>query len=101
MKGPQALKPGSYCLECSSFDCEHFRPPLPLPPHLFAKHIAVLRGVSSGKSTKQIAYEVGLSYFTTKVYISHMMHALGLDNRVQLALWAIKHQLTETGEQKA
>ncbi len=50
----------------------------------------VLRLVAQGKSNEQIASELFLSLGTVKNHISTIMGKLGLENRVQLAVYAVK-----------
>ncbi len=50
----------------------------------------VLRLVAYGKSNEQIASELFLSLGTVKNHISTIMSKLGLENRVQLAVYAVK-----------
>lgn len=50
----------------------------------------VLRLVAQGKPNEQIASELYLSLGTVKNHISTIMGKLGLENRVQLAVYAVK-----------
>lgn len=53
----------------------------------------VLRLVAQGKSNEKIASELFLSLGTVKNHISTIMSKLGLENRVQLAVYAVKASL--------
>lgn len=50
----------------------------------------VLSLIAQGKSNEQIASELFLSLGTVKNHISMIMSKLGLENRVQLAVYAVK-----------
>jgi DNA-binding CsgD family transcriptional regulator len=47
--------------------------------------------VASGFPNKGIAHRLGISHSTVKSYVSHLMAALELSNRVELAMWATYH----------
>ncbi len=44
-----------------------------------------------GLSNKEIAYRLGLSEGTVKVYFSRLFHKVGANDRFELALYAIEH----------
>ncbi len=41
-----------------------------------------------GLGNKQIAFEMGLSPSTVKIYVYNLTHKLHLNNRTQVAVWA-------------
>jgi DNA-binding NarL/FixJ family response regulator len=47
---------------------------------------SVAEQIWSGKSLKQIAYDLGLSAGTVKVYLSDIRKSTGLENNIQIAL---------------
>lgn len=49
----------------------------------------ILRLVSTGKSNKLIAFELGITEGTVKVHVKHMLKKLNLKSRVEAALWAL------------
>lgn len=71
--------------------------PVPPPPAAFetltASEESVLRLVATGLSNREIAAELFLSVSTVKSYVSRILMKLGLRDRVQLALFALKHGL--------
>lgn len=57
---------------------------------LTAREKEILRLVAKGEPNEQIGAELFLSLGTVKKQISHIMMRLGLENRVQLAVYAVK-----------
>ena len=57
----------------------------------------VLALVGRGRSNKQIAAALHLSEGTVKGYVSTVLEKLGVDDRTQAALYAVKHGLVEIG----
>jgi DNA-binding NarL/FixJ family response regulator len=55
----------------------------------------VLALVARGRSNKQIAAALHLSEGTVKGYVSTVLEKLGVDDRTQAALYAVKHGLAE------
>lgn len=53
------------------------------------KQLATL--VSEGQQNKEIAYTLGLTEGTVKVYLSDLFAALGVPNRAALAAWAVRN----------
>ena len=49
----------------------------------------ILQLVSTGKSNKLIAFELGITEGTVKVHVKHMLKKLSLKSRVEAALWAL------------
>ncbi len=45
--------------------------------------------VAEGHSNKEIAFRTGLTEGTVKIYVSVILTRLRLDNRTQMALWAL------------
>ena len=89
---------GVICLGCYSLICEHVAKPRGNPPQLAASLVRILRELKDGPSNKEIGARLGLSPATVKIYVSHILKTLKLDNRVQLALWARDHErLLEIG----
>ena len=50
--------------------------------------IKIIRLLSQGKSTKEVAAELYLEYGTVRVYISHMFTKVGVKSRAQLVAYA-------------
>ena len=53
------------------------------PPHLTPRQVEVLRLLEQGRSTKQIAQELHLSYNTVKNHVRHLLEALGVHSRLE------------------
>ena len=49
----------------------------------------ILDQLSTGKSNKLIAHELGITEGTVKVHVKHLLKKLNLKSRVEAALWAI------------
>ena len=62
---------------------------------LSEREIDVLYEVSQGKTNPEIAASLNLSEKTARNYVSSILEKLGLANRIELATYAIKHNLAE------
>jgi len=58
----------------------------------------VIRLVAQGKSNREIAETLVISEKTAKAHISNILGKLGLDDRTQMAVYAIKHGLVNPDE---
>lgn len=56
----------------------------------------VLQLIARGRSNKAIASELFLSEGTVKGYVSVILSKLGVEDRTQAALWAVKHGVIST-----
>lgn len=65
-------------------------------PHeeLTPRELDILKEIANGKSNKAIAYDLSLTEGTVKGYVSVVLSKLGVDDRTQAALYAVKHGLT-------
>ena len=63
--------------------------------NLSDRELAVLYEVSQGKTNAEIATSLNLSEKTARNYVSSILEKLGLANRIELATYAIKHNLAE------
>jgi two-component system response regulator DevR len=59
------------------------------------RELDVLYEVSQGKTNAEIATSLNLSEKTARNYVSSVLEKLGLANRIELATYAIKHNLAE------
>ena len=59
------------------------------------RELEVLYEVSQGKTNPEIATSLNLSEKTSRNYVSSILEKLGLANRIELATYAIKHNLAE------
>lgn len=53
----------------------------------------VLRLIASGKSNRSIAEELFITEKTVKTHVSHVLSKLGMSDRTQAAIYALKHGL--------
>jgi DNA-binding NarL/FixJ family response regulator len=58
------------------------------PNQLTTRQLEVLRLLASGRSTAEIAAELGLSTTTVRNYIANMLVALGVHSRLQAVIAA-------------
>lgn len=66
------------------------------PPHfsLTEREIGILRLIAEGRSNKEIAAVLYLTEGTIKGYVSTIFDKLGVEDRTQAALYAVRHRLT-------
>ena len=57
---------------------------------LTMREIEVLEEVTKGFTNQQIAAELGISYDTVKEHMQHLLRKIGVADRTQAALWAIR-----------
>ncbi len=64
-------------------------------PHedLTPRELDILKEIARGKSNKAIAFDLGLTEGTVKGYVSVVLSKLGVSDRTQAALYAVKHGL--------
>jgi DNA-binding NarL/FixJ family response regulator len=67
--------------------------PLPGEPKLTERERDVLRLVSQGRGNPEIAKELGISEQTVKTHVSSLLEKLGVDNRIQAAVYAVRNGL--------
>ena len=60
---------------------------------LTERELEILAQLAQGKENTQIAAELYLSPKTVKNYVASILEKLGLDNRVQAAVYAVRHGL--------
>ena len=63
----------------------------PLNPELSFREKQVVRLVSHGKPNKEIAFNLHLTEGTIKEYLNRIFRKLGVANRTELAVWAVRH----------
>jgi DNA-binding NarL/FixJ family response regulator len=66
-------------------------PPDPLGP-LSPRERDVLRLIARGRSNRQIARELEIGEQTVKTHVRSILAKLGLQDRVQAAIFALRHQ---------
>ncbi len=62
---------------------------------LSERELEVLYELSQGKTNSEIASSLNLSEKTARNYVSSILEKLHLENRIELATYAIKHNLAE------
>jgi two-component system, NarL family, response regulator LiaR len=60
---------------------------------LTPRELEVLRLIARGRSNKRIALELGMAEKTVKTHVSHLLAKLGVDDRTQAALYAVREGL--------
>ncbi|WP_454737387.1 response regulator [Cupriavidus necator] len=81
-----------------------FRAPVPVPvarlddaPRLTAREREIVQGLARGESNKEIARDLGVAESTVKIHVQNILKKLNLASRVQVAVYAVEHGLTEAG----
>jgi DNA-binding CsgD family transcriptional regulator len=70
------------------------------PYKLSEREEQILCALSDGCSNKEIARRYAMSYGTVKVHVKAILRKLGLRNRTQAAIWALKGNTMLTSEQR-
>ncbi len=78
------------------------KPPTPVPAagSLTARELEVLALVAQGKHNREIAAALVISDKTAKMHISNILGKLGLEDRTQLAIYAIQNGLVDSEKGK-
>ena len=63
----------------------------PKPPPLTSRERDILRLLAKGRENSAIAAELVISPRTVKTHVAHVLNKLDLDNRVQAAVFAVRH----------
>jgi DNA-binding NarL/FixJ family response regulator len=69
----------------------------PQADELTPRELEVLRLIAGGRSNKRIALELGVAEKTVKTHVSHVLAKLGLSDRTQAALYAVREGLAGPG----
>jgi two-component system NarL family response regulator len=70
-------------------------PPRGLPggPRLSQRELQVLRLIADGEGNPEIARSLGISEQTVKTHVSAILEKLGVGNRIQAAVYAVRNGL--------
>ena len=63
----------------------------PAPEQLSEQQLVILRMVAQGLSSREIATQLYLSENTVKGYVQEILHRLGVKNRTEAVMVAVKH----------
>jgi len=53
----------------------------------------VLQHLAQGRTNKEIAQGLGISYETVKEHVQHILRKVGVNDRTQAAVWAVRRQV--------
>ena len=53
----------------------------------------VLVELANGLTNKEIAQKLGISYETVKEHVQHILRKIGVSDRTQAAVWAVRNEL--------
>lgn len=63
------------------------------PPRLSPRRVQVVRLVTAGMTNKEIASDMSISRRTVEAHLDRVREQLGLQNRAQVAAWAVARGL--------
>jgi DNA-binding NarL/FixJ family response regulator len=73
------------------FACASPRSAMEVP--LTNRESDVLSKLSCGLTNKRIAEDLGISYETVKEHVQHILRKIGVNDRTQAAVWAVRNRL--------
>ncbi len=68
-------------------------PPADVETPLTPGESEVLRHLASGQTNEQIAHSLHISYETVKEHVQHILRKIGVSDRSQAAVWAVRRQV--------
>lgn len=69
--------------------------PAPIKDRLSARERDIVAALARGASNKEIARELGLAESTVKIHVQNILRKLNLSSRVQAAVYAVEHGISE------
>lgn len=60
---------------------------------LTQRETEVLRQMALGRTNKQIAQDLKISYETVKEHVQHVLEKIGVSDRTQAAVWAVRERI--------
>jgi DNA-binding NarL/FixJ family response regulator len=61
--------------------------------HITKREEEVLKQLALGLSNKEIGLALGISYETVKEHVQHILRKIGVSDRTQAAVWAVRKEL--------
>jgi DNA-binding NarL/FixJ family response regulator len=83
--------------EITSNLLQGLRQPADASSELTPREQEILSLVARGLTNQQIAETIHISEATVRTHMSHILRKLDASNRVEAALWALRHGLAELG----
>ncbi len=65
-------------------------------PHLSPRETQIIQLIAKGESNKEIARKLDIAESTVKIHVQGILRKLNLTSRVQAAIYAIDHNLSES-----
>ncbi|MGA9227921.1 MAG: response regulator transcription factor [Mesobacillus sp.] len=94
MNGEDQLHPKATSLVMKHLSSNNRQERKPLDD-LTKRELEVLKEIASGKSNKEIASSLFITEKTVKTHVSNVLAKLGLADRTQAALYAVRNQLVD------
>ncbi|WP_423409555.1 response regulator [Heyndrickxia sp. MSNUG] len=94
MNGEDQLHPKATSLVMKHLSSNNRQERKPLD-NLTKRELEVLKEIASGKSNKEIASSLFITEKTVKTHVSNVLAKLGLADRTQAALYAVRNQLVD------
>ncbi len=66
----------------------------PEPGALTTREVEILKLMAAGQSNSQIAEQLSIAEGTVERHVHHILHKLGVANRTEAALWAVRQRLS-------
>ena len=63
------------------------------PDDMTQRESEVLRQLAYGLTNKEIAQALDISYETVKEHVQHILRKIGVSDRTQAAVWAVRKEL--------
>jgi DNA-binding NarL/FixJ family response regulator len=60
---------------------------------IWSREELVLKQLALGLTNKEIAQSLGISYETVKEHVQHILRKIGVSDRTQAAVWAVRRNL--------
>jgi two-component system, NarL family, nitrate/nitrite response regulator NarL len=96
-RGLRCVIGGRFWVVDQGFDnlAKALRSLVPVEPGLTPRELEVLGAIARGSTNKDIAQQLSLSDETVRHHVANLFEKLGVSNRVEAALYAVKNHLVE------